>query len=121
MTKSTSFQTKSHIKKACFFCKEYFWGLVGWLTGHCISILRPKRKTKDGNETSPGRNHRTFGENSPFVCFCCFTIWKQGCRFVPCTFSETKPQMVPTDLNPPAPVGAKGHVFPEALAIGSFS
>ena len=23
--------------------------------------------------------------------------------------------------NPPAPVGAKGRVFPEALAIGSFS
>ena len=24
-------------------------------------------------------------------------------------------------LNPPAPVGAKGRVFPEALATGSFS
>ena len=23
----------------------------------------------------------------------------QGCRFVPYTFSQTKPQMVPTDLN----------------------
>ena len=29
------------------------------------------------------------------------TCWNnvQGCRFVPYTFSETKPQMVPTDLN----------------------
>ena len=26
-------------------------------------------------------------------------VVQQGCRFVPYTFSETKPQMVPMDLN----------------------
>ena len=52
---------------------------------------------------------RTFASSSwdtlsPGLVFCNYTIiinytTIQGCRFVPYTFSETKPQMVPTDLN----------------------
>ena len=37
------------------------------------------------------------------MCFAIFVAFlypeMQGCRFVPYTFSETKPQMVPMDLN----------------------
>ena len=48
-----------------------------------------------------------FGEESDYrrflVFFAGFFCWKElrSCRFVPSTFSETKPQMVPRDDSGP--------------------
>ena len=51
-----------------------------------------------------------------------FQAWFYSLNFGPKTFvAWNVMESLELYTNPPAPVGAKGRVFPEALATGSFS